>query len=224
WRKPGRASFDVEYRIPRALSRGSVNLMVSLLVLLLLEVGQYREKIERSLASKTSAKVINAVAKMSDKLRGYILIQSLTCVLTGVLTGLWCWMLGVDFALVWGLVAFVLNYIPTLGSIVAVIPPTLLALIFLGIGRGVATLVGLAVIQVFLGNFVDPRLQGRTLKLSPFVALLSIVFWGWVWGIPGALLGIPMTMSVIVLSQEFESTRAIALLFGDTDDPELKEN
>ena len=198
--------------------------MVSLLVLLLLEVGQYREKIERSLASKTSAKVINAVAKMSDKLRGYILIQSLTCVLTGVLTGLWCWMLGVDFALVWGLVAFVLNYIPTLGSIVAVIPPTLLALIFLGIGRGVATLVGLAVIQVFLGNFVDPRLQGRTLKLSPFVALLSIVFWGWVWGIPGALLGIPMTMSVIVLSQEFESTRAIALLFGDTDDPELKEN
>ncbi|MEQ9553428.1 MAG: AI-2E family transporter [Coleofasciculus sp. G3-WIS-01] len=172
----------------------------------------------------TSAKVINAVAKMSDKLRGYILIQSLTCVLTGLLTGLWCWMLGVDFALVWGLVAFVLNYIPTLGSIVAVIPPTLLALIFLGIGRGVATLVGLAVIQVFLGNFVDPRLQGRTLKLSPFVALLSIVFWGWVWGIPGALLGIPMTMSVIVLSQEFESTRAIALLFGDTDDPELKEN
>ncbi|MEQ9671994.1 hypothetical protein [Coleofasciculus sp. G2-EDA-02] len=67
-------------------------------------------------------------------------------------------------------------------------------------------------------------LQGRTLKLSPFVALLSIVFWGWVWGIPSALLGIPMTMSVIVLSQEFESTRAIALLFGDTDDPELKEN
>ncbi|WP_071777265.1 AI-2E family transporter [Coleofasciculus chthonoplastes] len=74
-------------------------------------------------------------------------------------------------------------------SIVAVLPPTLLALIFQGIGRGVATLVGLAIIQVILGNFVDPRLQGRTLKLSPFVALLSIVFWGWVWGIPGALLG-----------------------------------
>jgi predicted PurR-regulated permease PerM len=125
--------------------------------------------------------------------------------------------------LVWGLVAFVLNYIPTLGSIVAVIPPTLLALIFQGIGRGVATLVGLAVIQVILGNFVDPRLQGHTLKLSPFVALLSIVFWGWVWGIPGALLGIPMTMSLVVFSQEFKSTRAIALLFGDTDDPELKK-
>jgi len=73
------------------------------------------------------------------------------------------------------------------------------------------------------GNFVDPRLQGRTLKLSPFVALLSIVFWGWVWGIPGALLGIPMTMSLVVFSQEFKSTRAIALLFGDTDDPELKK-
>ncbi|MEQ8970394.1 MAG: AI-2E family transporter [Coleofasciculus sp. C1-SOL-03] len=198
-------------------------LMVSLLVLLLLEVGQYREKIERSLASKTSAKVINAVARMSDKLRGYLLIQSFTCVLTGILTGIWCWVLGVDFALVWGLVAFVLNYVPTLGSIVAVIPPTLLVLIFQGIGRGVATLVGLAVIQVILGNFVDPRLQGRTLKLSPFVALLSIVFWGWVWGIPGAVLGIPMTISLIVFSQEFKSTRAIALLFGDTDDPELKK-
>ncbi|MEQ8959768.1 MAG: AI-2E family transporter, partial [Coleofasciculus sp. C2-GNP5-27] len=78
------------------------------------------------------------------------------------------------------------------------------------------------VIQVILGNFVDPRLQGRTLKLSPFVALLSIVFLGWVWGIPGAVLGIPMTISLIVFSQEFKSNRAIALLFGDTDDPELK--
>lgn len=198
-------------------------LVISLLVLLLLEVGQYRRKIERSFSSRTSTKIIKAVASMSEKLRGYLLVVTFTSVITGVLTGLWCLLLGVDFAFVWGLIAFILNYVPTLGSIIAVIPPTLLALLFQGVGRGIATLIGLAILQVIIGNFVDPRLQGRSLQISPFIALFSIVFWGWVWGIPGALLGVPMTVSIIVLCKEFESTRPIAILLGELDDPDLQK-
>ena len=191
-------------------------LVVSLLILLLLEVGQYQKKVKRSFPS-TSHKIIDAFTRMSFKLRRFILVQAFTSLLTGILTGLWCLVLGVDLAFVWGLIAFVLNFVPTIGSIIAVIPPTLVALLFNGVGTGVATLVGLALIQFTMGNFVDPRLQGRSLAISPFIALLSIIFWGWVWGIPGAFIAIPMTVSIIVLCQEFEPTRPIALLLGEID-------
>ncbi|WP_265584482.1 MULTISPECIES: AI-2E family transporter [unclassified Coleofasciculus] len=133
------------------------------------------------------------------------------------MTSIWCFVLGVDLAFVWGLVAFVLNYIPTLGSIIAVIPPTLVALVFEGVGIGIATLIGLAVIQVVMGNFIDPRVQGKSLQLSPFVALISIVFWGWVWDISGAILGVPMTVAIILLCQEFKSTRGIAIVLGEVE-------
>ncbi len=70
----------------------------------------------------------------------------------------------------------------------------------------------MAVIQTIMGNFVDPRVQGKSLQLSPFIALVSIVFWGWVWGIPGAILGVPMTISIILFCQEFEATRGVAIV------------
>lgn len=190
-------------------------LVVSLLVLLLLEVSQYRHKVRRAFPSRTGDRLINAVGSTSEKLRQYLLVMSFTSFLTGVLTIVWCWILRVDLAFVWGLIAFVLNFIPTLGSIIAVIPPTLVALLFQGVGRGIATLIGLAAIQVVMGNFVDPRVQGKSLQLSPFVALVSIVFWGWVWGIPGAILGVPMTITIILLCQEFETTRGVAIILGE---------
>ncbi|ERT07551.1 hypothetical protein M595_2465 [Lyngbya aestuarii BL J] len=193
-------------------------LIVSLLVLLLLEVNQYQEKVKQAFPSRASDRIINAVSNTSEKLRRYLLVMTLTCCLTGILTASWCFILGVDLALVWGLVAFVLNYVPTLGSIIAVIPPTLVAFIFQGVPRGIATLLGLAVIQTILGNFVDPRLQGKTLQLSPFVALVSIVFWGWVWGIPGAILGVPMTISIILMCRQFKATRGVAILLGEVED------
>ena len=193
-------------------------LIVSLLVLLLLEVNQYREKVKQAFPSRSSYRILDAVSDTSEKLRRYLLVMTFTCFLTGILTAGWCFILGVDLAFVWGLVAFILNYVPTLGSIIAVIPPTLVALIFQGVARGIATLVGLVVIQLILGNFVDPRLQGKTLQLSPFVALTSIVFWGWVWGIPGAILGVPMTITIIVLCREFKATRGVAILLGEVED------
>lgn len=197
-------------------------LIVSLLVLLLLEVSQYQEKVRRAFSSRSSYRIIEAVSDTSEKLRRYLLVITLTSLLTGVLTGLWCFILGVDLAFVWALIAFVLNYVPTLGSIVAVIPPTLVALVFQGVGRGIGTLIGLAIIQLTIGNFVDPRVQGKSLNLSPFIALVSIVFWGWVWGIPGAILGVPMTVAIILLCREFEATRGVAIVLGEV--PQSKGN
>ncbi len=190
-------------------------LTISLLVLLLLEVAQYRKKVQKAFSNRTGDRLIRAVGNTSEKLRRYLWVMTLTSILTGVLTTVWCFIIGVDLAFVWGLIGFVLNYIPTLGSIIAVIPPTLVAFLFNGVGRGVATLIGLAVIQVIMGNFVDPKVQGKSLQLSPFVALFSIAFWGWVWGIPGAILGVPMTISIILFCQEFETTKGVAIILGE---------
>ncbi|WP_036483999.1 AI-2E family transporter [Myxosarcina sp. GI1] len=190
-------------------------LVASLLVLLLIEVSQYRHKVQKAFPTGTGDRLINAVGNTSAKLRRYLLVMTLTSFLTGVLTSIWCFVLGVDLAFVWGLIAFVLNYIPTIGSIIAVIPPVLVALLFDGVSRAIATLVGLAVLQVVMGNFVDPRVQGKSLQLSPFIALVSIVFWGWVWGIPGAILGVPMTISIILFCQEFKVTRGVAIFLGE---------
>lgn len=190
-------------------------LTISLLVLLLLEVAQYRHKAQQAFSSRTGDRLINAVGNTSEKLRRYLWVMTLTSLITGVLTVVWCFIVGVDLAFVWGLIAFVLNYIPTIGSIIAVIPPTLVALIFNGAGHAIATVIGLAVIQVVMGNFVDPRVQGKSLQLSPFIALVSIAFWGWVWGIPGAILGVPMTISIILFCQEFKVTQGVAILLGN---------
>ena len=192
-------------------------LTISLLVLLLLEVAQYRNKVQTAFSNSMGDRILCAVSNTSEKLRRYLWVMTLTSLLTAVLTIAWCFIVGVDLAFVWGLIGFVFNYIPTLGSIAAVIPPTLIAFLFNGVGRGIATLAGLAVIQVVMGNFIDPRVQGKSLQLSPFVALFSIAFWGWVWGISGAILGVPMTISIILFCQEFKPTQGVAILLGEAE-------
>lgn len=200
---------------------GAVSLLIlifSFLALLLLEVKKYAERTHRAFSESVGNHLINAVSSMSKKLRRYFLVMAVTSVLTGLVTALWCLILGVDLAIVWGIIAFVLNFIPTLGSIIAVIVPAAVAALFHSPGTAIATLVGLAVFQIVIGNFVDPKLQGKYLKLSPFVALVSIVFWGWVWGIPGAFIGVPMTAAIILFTHEFEATRPIAVMLGDSDE------
>jgi len=151
---------------------------------------------------------------MTGKFERYFLVQAFSSVVTGVLTGLYCWLLGLEFALVWGLLAGVLNFVPTIGSIIAVLPPTLFALAFGGLGTAALTLVGLGAIQLIMGNVVDPVLQGSALELSKTVVLLSVVFWGWLWGIGGAFIAVPMTTAVVLLLDEFEATRPVARFLG----------
>ena len=192
-------------------------LVASFLALLLLEVRKYRDRTLQAFPAGAGDHIVHAVGSMGAKLRRYFLVVAFTSLLTGLLTWGWCLILGVGLAFTWGLLAFVLNFIPTLGSLIAAIVPALVATLFQGPAIGAATLVGLGVIQTILGNFVDPKLQGKYLKLSPFVALLSIVFWGWVWGIPGAFIGVPMTAAIMLLADEFQASRPIAVMLGGSD-------
>ena len=151
-------------------------------------------------------------------IKHYMLIKTATSILTGVLVGLLLWLLGVDFPLLWGLVAFFLNYVPNIGSLIAAVPAILLALVQLGIGPALWTTFGYLVINNLVGNYIEPRFMGRELGLSALVVFLSLVFWGWVLGTIGMFLSVPLTMTLKIALDTREESRWIAVLLGSGPD------
>jgi predicted PurR-regulated permease PerM len=145
----------------------------------------------------------------------YLGLKTLTSMTTGLLIGLWTAILGLEFAVVWGLLAFLLNYIPNIGSIVAAVPAVLLGLVQGGLGLALIVAVGYVVANVGIGNFVEPWLMGRTLGLSTLVVFLSLVFWGWVWGGVGMLLSVPLTMIIKILLENTDDLKWIAVMLDN---------
>ena len=158
------------------------------------------------------------VATAGDKVQRYLAIKTVFSLITGVLLGCWTAALGLDFAVLWGLIAFVFNFVPALGSIVAAVPPVLLALLTLGPGHALAIAVGYIVVNVSIGNFFEPRLLGRRLGLSPFVVIASLLFWGYIWGPAGMLIGVPMTVILKLVLESSPQTRWLAVLLGGADE------
>jgi predicted PurR-regulated permease PerM len=126
----------------------------------------------------------------------------------------------VDFPVLWGLIAFLLNYIPNIGSIVAAVPPVLLALVQFGFGSAIATAVAYIGVNTVIGNILEPRILGRKLGLSTLVVFLSLVFWGWLWGPMGMLLSVPLTMIVKILLEASDQFSSVAVLM---DQPPLSQ-
>lgn len=147
-------------------------------------------------------------------LQNYLAIKTRISVTSGVLSGLLCWLVGVDYPLLWGVLAFLLNYVPTLGSVIALTPPTVLAFLLLGWQHGLALLAGYLTIEMVMGNVIEPRVMGKTLGLSTLVVFLSLVFWGWIWGPIGMFLSVPLTMVVKILLEHSGDLKWIAVMLG----------
>lgn len=182
------------------------------LVFILLEASMFEVKLRN--AFRNPQQSMQRLARIASDVKLYLAVKTLVSLATGVLLTVWLMILGVDYALFWGLLAFVLNFVPNIGSILAAIPPILLALIQLGIGKAVLVTIGYLAVNVTLGNFLEPRLVGQQLGLSTLVVFLSLVFWGWVLGPVGMLLSVPLTMAVKIVLQSNEDTRWIAILLG----------
>jgi predicted PurR-regulated permease PerM len=182
----------------------------------LLEVEQFKYKVKHKLKLGTGEKILASAETVIKNFQRYVLTRTLTSGITGILTGLFAWVIGLDFPFVWGLLSYLLNYIPTLGSMVAITLISLFALLQFSIGIALIVFVVTAGIQLALGNYVDPYLQGKFLSLSPLLMLFSIAFWGWVWGIPGALIGVPMTAGIFIAMDQSERTKWLVLLFAKT--------
>jgi predicted PurR-regulated permease PerM len=141
-------------------------------------------------------------------------IKTATSLLTGVCVGVWLAVLGVNYPLLWGLLAFLLNYVPNIGSIIAAVPAVLLALVQFGIMKSFFAVGGYMVVNIGIGSIIEPRIMGRGLGLSPLVVFLSLVFWGWVLGPVGMLLSVPLTMTVKIALDSREDTKWIGVLLG----------
>jgi AI-2 transport protein TqsA len=141
----------------------------------------------------------------------YLAIKTAISLITGVLAGLLCWSAGLDFYVLWGILAFALNFIPVIGSLVAGVPPVILALLVAGLPTAIIVALGYLLINNFLGNFVEPLLVGRRFGISSLVVVVSVLFWGWVWGPLGMLLAVPLTMVLKVILDGSEEFRWISV-------------
>jgi AI-2 transport protein TqsA len=179
---------------------------------ILLEASSFPVKLRAALGDPQA--VFPQFTKYVDDIKRYMITKTLISLTTGILIGIWLSILGVDFPILWGFLAFLLNYIPNLGSIIAAAPAVLLALIQLGMGRAALAAAGYLAVNFTLDNLVEPRLMGRRLGLSPLVIFLSLIFWGSLLGLIGMVLCIPLTMILKLACESSESTRWVAILFG----------
>jgi AI-2 transport protein TqsA len=141
----------------------------------------------------------------------YLAIKTVVSLITGFLAGLLCWAAGLDFFILWGIVAFALNFVPVIGSLVAGVPPTVLALLIAGWPNALLVAGGYLLINNFLGNFLEPILVGRRFGISILVVVVSVMFWGWVWGPLGMLLAVPLTMVLKVVLDGSDDFRWIGV-------------
>lgn len=185
-------------------------LILLTVIFILLEASSFQQKVELIFGDPKGT--LSQLKKMTDVINNYLAIKTLISLGTGLVVALWVWALGIDFPVIWGLLAFLLNFIPNLGSIIAAVPPVLLGYIQFGIGRALLVAAGFVVVNLLFGNVLEPKLMGRKLGLSTLVVFLSLVFWGWVWGPVGMLLSVPMTMVVKIAMESSPSTNWISIL------------
>lgn len=146
----------------------------------------------------------------------YVGVKTLISATVGLLVGGWTAVLGIEFPVVWGVVAFFLHFIPAFGAFIAAIPAVLVALAQYGGGRALLVAVGYLVVGSVLGSIVEPALMGRRVGLSPLAVLVSLVFWGWVWGPIGMILSVPVTMILKITMEHTEQLRWLAILLSPT--------
>lgn len=184
-------------------------------ILGLLEVEQVESQLGRLRGSPAAQGVKAGLAASATKLRAYMIVRSFASVLTGVAVWAFATYMGLDLALEWGVIAFVLNYIPFIGPLIATVFPTVVGLLQFGSWQSVVTIFAvLQVIQFLIGSYLEPRWAGRHLSVSPFMVLAAVFLGAFLWGIPGAFIGVPTLIAALTLCEQFEGSRWVADLLS----------
>lgn len=199
---------------------GSASLVFIYVLFLLLEQSTFDRKLARLFANPDTARTAFAVrAEINHSVLHYFSIKTAVSIATGCLTSLILVLMGLPYAALFGFIAFLLNYIPTIGSLVGVIFPSLLALVFYDtLGPFLVIATGLGLIQFTIGNLIEPRLMGSSLNLSGLVIMLSLAFWGAIWGVVGMVLCVPLTVVILIICAKFPNSRPIAVLLSANGD------
>jgi len=168
----------------------------------------------RHASSGNNEKALQALKHFAESINTYMGIKTLVSLATGLLVMIALMLIGVDYPVLWGLLAFLLNFIPTFGSILAAVPPVLLAVVQLGFGEALMTAALYVAVNIIVGNILEPRFMGKGLNLSSLVVFLSLVFWGWILGPVGMLLSVPLTIMVKIALENSPDTHWIGVMLG----------
>lgn len=182
------------------------------LLFVLVEATDFDAKLRQALGDRAGA--VASIRSVTRNTQRYLLIKTATSAMVGLLAAGATALAGIDFPLIWGMIAFFLHYIPVVGAIIAAVPAVILTLAQMGLAR--ATLVALAYLAInfLIGNLLEPLLMGRPLGLSPLAVLIALAFWGWVWGPIGAVLSVPLTLVIKILLEESGQLRWLTTLLG----------
>ncbi|MDH3373557.1 MAG: AI-2E family transporter [Gammaproteobacteria bacterium] len=194
----------------------NVFLIVFTMIFILLEASTVETKFAAAFGRSTQS--LKRPRVFLANLGRYLGIKTIVSIVTGLAAGLLTWVVGVDFPLLWAMLAFLLNYVPTIGSIIAAVPAVLMALVQLGPGGATATAIGFVAINMIFGNMIEPRLMGYGVGVSPLIVFIGLIFWGWVFGPVGMLLSVPLTMALKLALESDVRTRWIAIFIGSERD------
>lgn len=189
-------------------------LIILTVVFILLEAASFPRKMKSAFGGSDAGKAMAKFETIAAGINKYLAIKSVVSLATGFIITTWLFILGVDYPLLWGLLAFMLNYVPNIGSIIAAVPAVLVAMVQLNFGITILVAAGYVVVNIVMGNMIEPRLMGRGVGLSTLVVFLSLVFWGWVLGPVGMLLSVPLTMVVKIALESNKETEWLAILLG----------
>lgn len=195
---------------------GDAFLIIIYTLFLLLEEPFFSKKIKAIYSKSEDQKEVNLILKQLDKSIGrYLSLKTLISLLTGFLSYFALLFIGLDAPLFWAFLIFLMNYIPTVGSLIATVFPSMFAMLQFGeLMPGVWVLIVVGIIQLIVGNYIDPKLTGNSLNVSPLVVLIGLAFWGAIWGIIGMILSVPITVMMIIVFSEFPQTKSIAILLS----------
>jgi AI-2 transport protein TqsA len=185
------------------------------LLLGLLEVDVTRRKLENLSNRELGRALVAAFTEIGAKLRRYMLVRSVMSILTGVAIWGFSLIAGLELATAWGVIAFALNYIPFIGPFIATIFPSLFAIAQSESWQmALVVFMCLNLIQFMIGSYLEPRVAGAALAISPFVVLFSVFFWLFLWGIPGAFIGVPIVLAVVTVCGQFAGSRWVSDLLS----------
>jgi AI-2 transport protein TqsA len=202
---------------------GGVNYLIGFFLVVFLflvfgltELDDFRRKFSE-LEPKIGWDIRQAASNIAQKIRKYMFIRTLASLLTGVAVFVFTLSIGLDLAIAWGVISFVLNYIPYIGPLVAVVIPVIFAIAQFGSWeKAIVIFGGLYVIQFVIGNYLEPIIAGKALAISPFVMLFAFFFWDFLWGMPGAFIGLPVTIALFTICEQNQSSRWIANLLSSS--------
>lgn len=184
---------------------------------ILLEEAHFYNKLKSVIPGESQfIQLISVLDKIDISVSKYIGLKTLVSFITGFASYIALLFIGVDAPLFWAFLIFLLNYIPTIGSLIATIFPAVFCLLQFGdFSKGLLVLIFVGSIQIIVGNILEPKLAGNTLNISPFVAIFALSFWGAIWGITGMFLSVPITVIMVIIFSNFEQTKAIAIMLSE---------